>query len=546
MSIRLLSFILCFSSPPAGADDSFSLLYLGGPGYERLTPDGIRMWVNSMSPAATDPAAFEIRILEPAENTLLPPDLAPPVFAWKDSGGGSCWLLQLELDQGPLVRVVCGEPFWVPDSAVWDRVRKAADQSTVRLSVSAISGWDLRQVGARADSTFSFSSDPVGAPIFYLQLPVPFEFAQAHPKLARWRLGDPASAEPPTVVMENLPVCANCHAFSRDGSVFGMDMDIDGDKGAFLLRATASRMNLRRADFISWNLRPSPPPAKFSFGLFARISPNGRYASATVGETSVFMKLDDPVFSQLFFPATGRIGIFDRTAGLHFDLPGADRADVVQTGAEWSPDGRTLAFSRAAVDPALVEAVHNGQTLAEPTDQSIHELNRRYAFRFDIWTIPFNEGRGGEPRPLAGASTNGMSNFFPRWSPNGRWIIFTQAPTGLVLQPGSRLSIVPADGGEARVLACSLPVMNSWHSWSPNGRWIVFSGKSDHTLTEIYIAHISDCGEASPPVRLFRFNDSGRTAVVPEFVPPGSPLLQRIQLTFASRAAKPPAGRNER
>ena len=37
--------------------------------------------------------------------------------------------------------------------------------------------------------------------------------------------------------------------------------------------------------------------------------------------------------------------------------------------------------------------------------------------QYDLYRIPFNDGRGGEPEPIAGASRNGMSNTFPRSRP---------------------------------------------------------------------------------------------------------------------------------
>ena len=38
-------------------------------------------------------------------------------------------------------------------------------------------------------------------------------------------------------------------------------------------------------------------------------------------------------------------------------------------------------------------------------------------FRYDLYKIPFNDGNGGVAEPLAGASDNGMSNFFAQYSP---------------------------------------------------------------------------------------------------------------------------------
>ena len=115
---------------------------------------------------------------------------------------------------------------------------------------------------------------------------------------------------------------------------------------------------------------------------------------------------------------------------------------------------------------------------------------------------------GGKPLPLKGASNNGKSNFFPRFSPDGKWIVFTQTKTGLVNQPGSELFIIPAEGGTAKKLHCNTSCndtfYNSWHSWSPNGRWLVFTSKTFSPFTELFITHISEVGESSPPVRLHR------------------------------------------
>jgi hypothetical protein len=35
-------------------------------------------------------------------------------------------------------------------------------------------------------------------------------------------------------------------------------------------------------------------------------------------------------------------------------------------------------------------------------------------FLFDLYRVPFNGGRGGQPEPLEGASHNGMSNYFAK------------------------------------------------------------------------------------------------------------------------------------
>ena len=99
------------------------------------------------------------------------------------------------------------------------------------------------------------------------------------------------------------------------------------------------------------------------------------------------------------------------------------------------------------------------------------------SFLFDLYRIPFNDGQGGKAEPLAGASNNGRSNYFPKYSPDGKWIVFCQAKSYMLLQPDSELYIIPGRGRRGAAAACNTPRMNSWHSWSPNGQWLVFSSK---------------------------------------------------------------------
>ena len=93
--------------------------------------------------------------------------------------------------------------------------------------------------------------------------------------------------------------------------------------------------------------------------------------------------------------------------------------------------------------------------------------------QYDLYRIPFNGGLGGTPEPIAGASANGMSNTFPKVSPDGHWIVFVQCRNGQLMRPDSQLYIVPTQGGQARRMHCNTSRMNSWHSFSPNGRWLV-------------------------------------------------------------------------
>jgi tetratricopeptide (TPR) repeat protein len=159
-------------------------------------------------------------------------------------------------------------------------------------------------------------------------------------------------------------------------------------------------------------------------------------------------------------------------------------------------------------------------------------LKRRKTFLFDLYRIPFNGGKGGSPQPLPGASSNGMSNYFPKFSPDGKWIVFCQANSFMLLQPDSTLYILPAEGGEPRRLACNTGRMNSWHSWSPNGKWLVFSSKAFTPYTQLFLTHIDERGQSMRPVLLEQFTSADRAANIPEFVNALPEGIEKIRERF--------------
>jgi tetratricopeptide (TPR) repeat protein len=122
-----------------------------------------------------------------------------------------------------------------------------------------------------------------------------------------------------------------------------------------------------------------------------------------------------------------------------------------------------------------------------------------------------------------------MSNYFAKYSPNGKWIVFCKAKNYMLLQPDSKLYIVPSQGGTARILSCNTGMMNSWHSWSPNSKWLVFSSKVNGPYTQLFITHIDDKGNGSPPVLLETFAGADRAVNIPEFVNNTADALMKIK-----------------
>ena len=480
----------------------------------------------------------ELGIKDPLNASLFPPDIASIPFIWKDHTGSTAWLLSISLNNEVCFNALLDKSWWLPQQKTWERLKRIAAEDILTVKIYGIGGWDGQTILSENKITFSFSKDPVDANIMFMRKPLPFLYAKQHPEETQILLGDISSYVAPQPIMSEVKICTNCHTYSLNGEVFAMDVDYGGDKGAFAMASTKSDMVLDQQNIFSWNNIPVKKPAKYSMGLFSQLSPSGRYLAGTVNETSVFVMMDDLYFSQLFFPATGQIAIFDKEKDSYKTLKGADLKNRVQTAPSFSPDTKTVAFSVAPIQSNLIKKVLKKKILKESPKQNIKDLNKKYPVQFDIYTVPFNSGKGGVSKPLKGASKNGKSNYFPRYSPDGKWMVFTQSPTGLVLQPESKLCIIPAKGGTPRYLESNMDVMNSWHSWSVNSKWIVFTGKAYSPYTELYITHISDTGKSSPAVRLFRFSDDQRAAMVPEFLSTSGAVPETINFILSDLNVK--------
>ncbi len=504
--------------------------------------------------AADAPATITIDY--PLNASVFPPDMEPPTFEWRDAAAGAAtWKIEIAFSDGAadLKVSVKGEGrkigeidqrcisannklptltpeqltahTWKPDAATWAVLRAHAVEHPATLIFTGYANGSETQAISRGTMQLTISRDPVGAPIFYRDVPLmpsatekgvikPLDSA-AIPLIA-WRmrnLSEPSSH----IVMTDLHSCANCHSFSRDGKTLGLDMDgPQNNKGLYALVPIAQKMTVGTKDMISWASFSGEENPQLRVGFMSQVSPNSRYVMTTIKPPGTkswqfyyVANFTDYRFLQVFYPTRGILAWYDRETKKLQPLPGADDPHFVQASATWSPDGKYLVFSRAvAKDPNPAD----GKMAAYANDPAEVQI------QYDIYRIPFNDGRGGTPERIVGASQNGMSNSFPKVSPDGKWIVFVQARNGEIMRPDGKLYIVPAEGGQARLMHCNTPLMNSWHSFSPNGRWLVFSSKSRSPYTQMFLTHIDENGNDTPAILIENSTAANRAVNIPEFV----------------------------
>ncbi len=474
----------------------------------------------------------EFHIDYPGDGTLFPPEIIAPTFRWTDERSSSdAWAIKVEFSGGAEpVAAITGQSHWRPEREVWETIKNRSLAKKARVTIVGLRWSGNCRIQSRAQIEMSTSRDKVASPIFYRDVPLPFIDALRNLTQLKWRLGDISREGRPPAVLENMPVCGNCHSFSTDGKVMGMDVDYANDKGSYVITPVASDMVFSQDKVITWSdyKRNEGDP---TFGLLSQISPDGRYVISTVKDQSVFVPKPGIMFSQLFFPVKGILAVHDRQTGEFKELPGADDPNYVQSNPVWSPDGKTIVFARSKAQPLAVDPKRGHGVLAS-SEQSQVYVDRRKLFKFDLYRIPFNKGKGGHAEPIPGASHNGMSNYFAKFSPDGKWIVFCRAESFMLLQPDSELYIIPVSGGEPRRMNCNLSRMNSWHSWSPEGKWLVFSSKANSAYTQLFLTHIDEGGNDTPPVLLENFTAGQRAANIPEFVNIGLGGITRIHERF--------------
>lgn len=474
-----------------------------------------------------------IGMIYPKNSTIFPPEFPAPKFEWKDSiVGRSHWKVFITVNQGEvIISSDCERNSWRPNNVEWEKLK--AFPASDFFTFTAIADKGKSNFFPSCRIQFSFSKDSVGADIFYRAVTLPFSYAVKNVNTIEWYLGS-VNGNKPRKMLDNLPVCGNCHSFSKDQPLLAMDVDYGNDKGSYVIANTIDTCKLAPKKIITWSdfKKEEDEP---TFGLLSQISPSGNHVLSTVKDLSIFVAVDNnSAYSQLFFPIQGIIGIYDRLNNSFKSLKGANNPKYVQSNPTWSPNGEKVVFAKT--EAYVNEKVKNAGIALLTLDDVNEFTTGEKEFKYDLYSVEFNNGEGGVASPLKGASNNGKSNYFPKFSPDGKWIVFCQADNFMLLQPDSRLYIMPAIGGTPRLMNCNMDEMNSWHSWSPNGRWLVFSSKNRGLYTQLYLTHIDENGMDSPPVLLENLSFEKRAANIPEFYPFDGDNFISIKDNFSNTA----------
>lgn len=405
-------------------------------------------WDNA-TPVPTAPAIYPDYTF-----TTMPPNIAPPNFMMR--GAQRIYARISHAD----IAIECHgtNTISIPPKQ-WRKLCQAAIGDTLTIAVSALTDGTARSY---APFSIAISPDSIDRYMSYRLIEPGYEVwnklrieerdlsTYATRPLADNRLCDAA--------------CINCHTNGSNGRSF---FHLRGAKGGTILNDNG---HLRKID--------TRAPGRTASATYGELSQCGRYGIFSANN----------IIPALHTSGEQRLEVFDEQADLvliDFDN---------NTLQEIPTKGQLVSFPTFAhADTAIIYCC--ADTARQPADTK--------QMRYSIACLPMHKDTVayGNAAILWNGSQHGASASFPKVSPNGQWLLFTQSAYGTfpIWHRDADLAIIDLRTGQSLDLtAANDTCSDSYHSWSSNSRWFVFASKRDDGIYgKPYFCHIDSYGHVS-------------------------------------------------
>lgn len=444
--------------------------------------------------AGTPSAGAGPELVYPDDGVMVPPNLGLLEFHYRPNGGE---VFELSLiARGLRLRVYFGCPESVAGGCIYTPERREWETLAAAAAGADPIEWRLRSVNAAGEiresgpRRIAVAEEPITGGLYYWNAGGGtidrFEFGVRGARAERF-IGR---------AQTGAAMCVGCHALSRDGSRIAVGTDLPTTTLQVFEVGTRNRL------FSSGGGGPGFP----SQPNFTSFSPDARQLVASY------------LTGLRFIDATTGMVLRERVGGGPASQP------------DWSPDGNHIVYVAhdAPSFPGLVDV--GGVTSGRIT--IINRVGSEWSAPRTIVAIP------------------GVNNYYPAYSPDGRFIAFCRSPSntnsmgadpdsGESAVPDAQLWLIPSDGsGAARQLTVIAGLADSWPKWDPTeyehqGRplfWMSWTSRRAYGLrlardqrAQIWMAAF-DPTEAATGEQGFRpafwlpFQDIGTSNHIPQWV----------------------------
>lgn len=468
-------------------------------------------------------------VTEPSDGTMIPNNWLRPRFTV--AGGAEKYQVTLSSDVMEKDLVGYGGPEgWKLPLEYWQGI--AAKATSAVVSVTATVRASTQGVVSENVSTFHIAPASAGGAMIYWASNRSKDHVDSS-RLMGFRVGDEDVAETlnATQVTESdlrsydnyalksnaggewsdatgaqpgKPSCIGCHTSTPDGASVafndgfpwsGITATVDPELGAVGQRApgvTDLGARLLATPFIGtiafskgwWS-----DGSRRAVASFTTLTPYGNMiANLSESADLVWIDLEAPGSADFSQDPTG---LFTSFRGTGWDVIARTGDTRAAANPAWSEAGDLIAYASTE----RVAGSHIGGIVASTAPKSpdgIYSGNTEA----DLYTVPFNDGAGGMATPVAGAAEPGVAEYYPDFSPDGRFLAYNRAGSTsgyIYYRPDGEVNVIPVEGGAPHRLAANDPpactgemspgVINSWPKWGPSTStaagatwyWVVFS-----------------------------------------------------------------------